>query len=198
MTLAALASGDAAADHERRFREDIERHGLTGLGAEISLIIADAEVWAGAAEAAERRLREAREVLAPLGDIWWTSAVDTILCSAVWDQDRPREFLRLADAVEAYAFVGDRAIRIARQSTRARAQLLRGRTHEAESSARRGIELAEGTDLLQEHARVLLALSEVLEARGRADGAIAARRQAIEKLQAKGNLAAVDRLGAAR
>jgi tetratricopeptide (TPR) repeat protein len=194
--LAALASGqDAeASEHERRFREVVERHGLIGLGAEISLIIAEAEVWTGAPEAGERRLREAREVIEPFGDIWWTNAADNILCPAVWAQNRPREFLRLADALEASAFVGDRAIRIGRQSTRARAQLLRGRTHDAEISARRGIEMADASDLLQEHARALIALSEVLEARGRHDEGVAARLEAIGKLEAKGFVTAAARL----
>jgi hypothetical protein len=196
LTLAALASGEdaEASEHERRFREVVERHGLTGLGAEVSLVIAEAEVWAGAAEAGEQRLREAREVLEPLGDIWWTSALDIILCEAVWKQDRPREFLRLADGLEASAFVADRATRIARQSTRARAQLLRGRMHDAEVSARRGIEMADGSDLLQEHARALIALSEVLEARGRHGEGVAARLEAIGKLEAKGFVAAAARL----
>ena len=195
-TVAALASGDEAEAraHERRFREVVERNGLTGLGAEHSLSIAETETWAGAPEAAVRRLWEAREILEPLGDIWWVSAADCALCSAVWAQERPREFLRQADALEISAFVADRAISIRRQSTRARAQLLRGRAHEAELSARRGVEAAEESDLLQEHAQALLALSEVLDARGLEADSSAARREAIAKLEAKGNLAAVARL----
>lgn len=74
------------------------------------------------------------------------------------------------------------------------AELLRGRTHEAELSARQGVEAAEGTDLLQEHAQALLALSEVLDVRGREVDSSAARREAIAKLEAKGSLAAVARL----
>ena len=126
--------------------------------------------------------------------LWWISAADCTLCSAVWAQERPREFLRQADALEISAFVADRAISIRRQSTRARAQLLRGRTHEAELSARRGVEAAEESDLLQEHAQALLALSEVLDARGLEADSSAARREAIAKLKAKGSLAAVARL----
>jgi len=193
LTVAALASGQeaAASEHERRFRQVVGRHGLTGLGAQVLPMIAEAEVWAGAPEVGERRLREAREVLASGGDNWSMSWVDGLMCSAVWAQDRAREFLRLADAFEASAFVADRAIRIRRQTIRARAQLLRGRTHEAEISARRGVEVAAGTDLLEEHAQALLALAEVLQVRGRGEESAAVRCQAIDKLAAKGNLAAV-------
>jgi hypothetical protein len=55
----------------------------------------------GMAEDAELRLREAREFLAPLGNVWWLRLVDGFLCDAVRAQDRPREFLRLADAFAA-------------------------------------------------------------------------------------------------
>ena len=43
--------------------------GFSWLGATQALVIADVETWVGKAEAAERRLRAARDVLVPLGDI---------------------------------------------------------------------------------------------------------------------------------
>ena len=57
---------------------------------------------------AERRLLEAREVLVAAGDVWWLVTIDPLLCRALAEQDRPREFLTHADAFEAADFVADR------------------------------------------------------------------------------------------
>jgi hypothetical protein len=52
----------------------------------------------------------------------------------------------------------------------------------------------EPSDLVPEHAEVLLTLAEVLDARDLGDDAAAARIDAIAKLRAKGNLAAIAHL----
>ena len=41
--------------------------------------IALVELWAGRAEAAERRLREARQFFVPIGNVWYMSAADQYL-----------------------------------------------------------------------------------------------------------------------
>ena len=92
--------------------------------------------------------------------------------------------------------ITDRQTLIKRQLIRARAHLLRGSAVEAEAAARRGLKLLESTDLVTEHANALLMLAEVLDARDLGDAAAAARSEAVAKLRAKGNLAAVARLGA--
>ena len=56
------------------------------------------------------------------------------------------------------------------------------------------MELAETTDLVPDHADALLTLADVLDARGLGEEAAAARGEAIARLRAKGNLAAVARL----
>ena len=196
LAASALALGDDAAfrEHERGWREVIDRNGLSGLGAMHTVVIAGAEFWAGNAGSAERRLREAREILAPLGYIWWMDALDAPLCSAVEAQDRPREFLRLADAFEASVTLLDRDISIRRQLVRARAHLIRGSAADAEVAARHGLGLAGTSDLVLNQADALLTLADVLDARDLGDEAAAARRGAIAKLKAKGNLAAVARI----
>ncbi|MBI3647863.1 MAG: hypothetical protein HY240_03785, partial [Actinobacteria bacterium] len=197
MAVAALAAGDDPGfhEHERRWRDVLDRHGLAWLAAAHGMEIAIVEISVGMAEAAERRLREAREFFAAIGNIWYTSIVDEFLCEAVGAQDRPREFLRLADAFEASVLVTDLQTLTKRQLVLARAHLLRGSAVEAEASARRGLKLVEPTDLVPEHANALLMLAEVLDARDLGDDAAAARREAIAKLQAKGNLAALAYLG---
>ena len=193
---AALAAGDDAGfhEHEGRWRDVLDRNGLAWLAATHGLWIAHVEISVGKAEAAERRLREAREFLAAIGNIWWLGLVEGYLCEAVGAQDRPREFLRLADAFEASVALTDRQSLIKRQSLLSRAHLLRGSAVEAEAAARRALKLVEPTDLVPEHANALLMLADVLAARDMGNDAAAARNEAIAKLRAKGNLAAIAHL----
>jgi hypothetical protein len=196
MAVAALAGGDDGGfqEHQGRWRDLLDRHGLAWLAAAQALEIAVVEMSVGKAEAAERRLREAREFFVSIGNLWYISIADEFLCEAVGAQDRPREFLRLADAFAATVLVADRENLIKRQLVLARAHLLRGSCAEAEIAARRGLELAEQTDLVLDHADALLVLADVLDALDRGDDAAIARGEALMKLRAKGNLAAVARL----
>jgi tetratricopeptide (TPR) repeat protein len=197
VALGALGTGDEAGfrEHERRWREVVDRNGLTWLGAAHALAIGNAEIWAGEAEAAERRLREARDVLASVGDIWWIATLDSSLCMAVAAQDRGREFLRLADTFEATAPVPDRQILIRRDLVRARALEARGSAADAEAAARRGLDLAVATDLLLDRADALLTLGDALSARGLVTDAESARREALGMLREKGFHAAIARFG---
>jgi class 3 adenylate cyclase len=194
--VAALAAGHAPGfrEHEERWRDVLDRNGLPWLAATHGLWIASVEITVGKAEAAERRLGEAREFLAPLGNVWWASMVDRYLCEAVGAQDRPQEFLRLADAFADSVQLTDRGTLIERQLILARAQLLRGSAPDAEIAVRRALKLLEPTDLLTGSARAHLMLADVLDARDLGDDAAEARSEAIAKLRAKGNLAAVARL----
>ena len=196
MAVAALAAGDDAGfdEHEGRWRELLDRHGMAWLAAAHGMEMAFVETSVGKAEAAERRIREAREFFAATGNLLYTSVADEFLCEAVGAQDRPREFLRLADAFGATVPITDRQNLIKRQLVLARAHLLRGAAPEAEAASRRALKLVEPTDLVPDHANALLMLAEVLDARGLSDDATVARTGAIAKLRAKGNLAAVARL----
>ena len=198
MAAAALAVGDDLGfhEHEERWQDVLDRHGLAWFAATHGLWIAFVEISVGKVEAAERRLRDAREFLAAIGNIWWVALVDEFLCEAVRAQDRPREFLRLADAFEASVPLTDRGTLIRRQLLLARTHLLRGSTVAAETAARRALKLVEPTDHVTDHANALLMLADVLDVRDLGEHAAAARREAIAKLRAKGNLAAVARLGA--
>ena len=197
LAVAALAAGDDPGfrEHEGRWRDVVDRHGLAWLAPVYGLAIAYVEISVGEAEAAERRLREAREFLAAIGNIWWADMADGFLCEAVGAQDRPREFLRLADAFAASVQMTDRATLIRRQLLLARAHLLRGVAPEAEAAARRALKLVEPTDMVLDHASALLMLADALNERGLRDDAAAARIDAVAKLRAKGNRAAVARLG---
>jgi class 3 adenylate cyclase len=196
LAVAALAAGDDGGfqEHQEGWRDLLDRHGLAWLAAAQALEIAVVEISVGKADAAERRLREAREFFVSIGNLWYISIADEFLCEAVGAQDRPREFLRLADAFAATVLVTDRENLIKRQLVLARAHLLRGSPVEAETAARRGLELAEQTDLVLDHADALLMLADALDALDRGDHAATARSEALTRLRAKGNFAAVARL----
>ena len=198
VAVAALAAGDDPGfrEHEGRWREVLDRHGLAWLAAADGLSIAIVEISVGKADWAERRLREAREFFVSVGNVWYTSIADEFLCEAVGAQDRPGEFLQLADAFTASAVtVPDRQNLTKRQVALARTHLLRGAALEAEVAARRALELVASTDLAPDHANALLVLADVLDARDLSGDATVARAEAIAKLRAKGNLAAVALLG---
>jgi tetratricopeptide (TPR) repeat protein len=137
MAVAALAAGDDGGfdEHEGRWRDLLDRHGLAWLAAAHGMEIAFVETSVGRAEAAERRIRDAREFFAAIGNLLYTSVADEFLCEAVAAQDRPREFLRLADAFGATVPIADRQNLIKRQLVLARTHLLRGSAPEAEAAA---------------------------------------------------------------
>jgi class 3 adenylate cyclase len=192
MAVASLAAGDETGflEHERRWRGVVDSRGLSWLGAIEALVIAGVESWIGKPEAAERRLRAARDVLVPLGDIWWVGSLDSALCAAVAAQGESQRFLRLADAFDASPPVPDRQALIRGSLLRSRAFLLRGLAADAEAAARRGLELAEPTDLMSDQADALTTLADALAARGLANEAMTARVNAVALLRAKGNEAA--------
>jgi tetratricopeptide (TPR) repeat protein len=184
----ALVAGDEGEfrENERRWREVVDHHGLAWLAATQGMAIANVELWMGRPEAAESRLREARDVLDALGDIWWVGTLDSALCAAVAAQDRPQEFMRLADALEASSTVPDPQLGVRRNLARSRALLLRGSAVDAEFAARRGLELVQVTDLTLDHVDALLVLARALEARDLGDEAAKARSEAAERLRTKG------------
>ena len=190
--VAALARGEESSfrEHEERWRETIDRHGLSWLGATHQLAMGQVETSVGHPEQGEQRLREARATLAGFGDIWWCEAIDVTLCMAVGAQDRPREFLRLADALEQSVLVPSREIVIRRNIVQAHALMLRGSAADAEAAARLALELAERTDLVPDQADALLTLADALQARELPDDATLARSRAAGLFRAKGNLPA--------
>ena len=195
--MAALGAGDDEAfdRQERAWREVLERHGLSWLGAAQGLVMAALETWTGRAEVAEQRLLEAREVLSAAGDVWWLVTIDPQLCRALAAQDRPREFLTHADAFEASGPVPDRETLVRRPLLRSQVLLMRGcdgrRRGRSSKGDRRGRRIGSHPCV----AEADLVLADVLEARGRASEAAASRGSALDLLRAKRFKAALDHLG---
>ena len=89
MAAASLAAGDDAGfrEHEERWRDVVDRHGLAWLAAAPPGL--HGLVGAGRAAAAERRLREAQQFFTQIGNVWYLSVAEEYLCEAVYAQDRP-------------------------------------------------------------------------------------------------------------
>lgn len=192
----ALAAGDEPRfrEHEARRLDVLDRHGLSWLAAVHGMEMSFVEISVGRFEAAESRLRDAREILLAAGNVWYTAIADGFLCEAVAGQDRPEELLRLADAWSTGIPVWDRDSQIKREIILARCRLIEGKLDEAEALARSGLLLAEQSDAVHEQVGSHLALADVLDAQGRDAEALAARVVALERLRAKRNLAAAARV----
>ena len=134
--------------------------------------LAFVETSVGMAEAAESRIREAREFFVATGNLWYTSVAGRIPRAKRSPRRIVRvEFLRLRRCVR-----GDPCSSptgrylVKRQVVLARAHLLRGSPVEAEAAARRALKLLEFTDLVTDHAYALLVLADVLDARDLGEG----------------------------
>ena len=194
--MVALAEGDrsAYAKLESEWHEVLEHHGMPWLEATHALVIAGIETWAGEAERAERRLREARDVLAAVGDIWWVGTLDALLGAALAAQGDDRGFLTLADAFTESDLVPDPDTSARRELIRSHALLLRGSPADAEAAARGGLAIAERGTLPITSAEAYVTLARALEARGLEGDAADARGHAVELLRRKGHRSAVERM----
>jgi len=195
LAAAALASGDQAGfgEEEEQWRELVEHHGLSWLGAAHALEIAIMELAVGQAGAAERRLRGAREYFVATGNLWYTSIADGFLCESIGAQGRREDYLRLADAFAATPVVNDPFDLIKLDLALARAHLLRGSLPDAEARARQACARVARTDFLFIRASALELLAKTLDARDRKDEASAALDEAHRTLVAKGILFAAPR-----
>jgi hypothetical protein len=196
--MAAVAAGDAStlAHTEHAWHELLDRGGIGWLEATQTLVIGAIEVWTGAFEAAEHRLRTAREALTASGDIWWVGTLDGLLCCALAAQDDRRAFHAFADPFIGSDVVPDPDTLSRREMARSHTLLLRGQVADAEATARRALSIAYRGTLPLAQADGELALGRALDARGLDAEAEQARSRAAELLRAKGHHTGVARLEA--
>jgi tetratricopeptide (TPR) repeat protein len=109
---------------------------------------------------------------------------------------------RWSDAEECLAFHGDshqgniEAGGAYRHAALARLRAHRNKPAEAAALAKRAVEIAEATDMLNVRANIWLAMAEVRQAGGQAAEAQVAVAQAVDLFEQKGNVAAAGRLTA--
>jgi tetratricopeptide (TPR) repeat protein len=142
---------------------------------------------------AERHLRLEYESLYQMGErrVLATTAAKLARAIAAQGQSRYDEAIRLIATSRDAAASDDLNPQAVSQGVLARILADRGRHREAEELARSAATLAAQTDMLSEHADILLDLAHVLAALGQPNEAHATTSRAIDLYQRKGNLPGV-------
>jgi tetratricopeptide (TPR) repeat protein len=119
-----------------------------------------------------------------------------VLADALLEQRRPAEAEALADQAELWAMQEDIDPQIGRRRIKARVLARRAEFDSAERLAREAVELASGTDYLENEALARADLAEVLELAGRRDEARAELGRALELYEQKGIVVQAERVRA--
>jgi tetratricopeptide (TPR) repeat protein len=157
--------------------------------ADCDLFGARIELLAGDVASAAHILQESCETLRRLGDHANLATRATDLADAFRVLGRVDEAQRWCALAEETGAPDDLATQIGWRTTKAKL-LAQGMTlDEAESLAREAVDLVEATDALNNHAKTLLDLADVLHLGGRADEAREAVEDALILFGRKGNIA---------
>ena len=158
----------------------------------VLVAIADVELLAGDAAAAERNVRTACDRLEEIGELGYLASAVPTLLEALYRQGRDEEALRLSERWNPARLTVPEDVdgQAAWRSVRAKLLARRGNVAEAEELAREAIALAGATDYVDLHAEALAALGEVLLVAERRDDAVRALEQAVSLFEAKGNTVA--------
>ncbi|MGI9021030.1 MAG: ATP-binding protein, partial [Solirubrobacterales bacterium] len=154
------------------------------------------EMTAGDATRAERELRNSYETLRSRGDTWWLCGVAAELADALWLQGRDDEAFDLTRLSEELAGESVLVAQMMWRGARAKVLARRGQAEEAETLAREGVALMEGTEYVLYHADALTDLAEVLRLQDRPQEAVTAAEEAERLYERKGNVAAARTLRA--
>ena len=125
------------------------------------------EIVAGDLEAAEGPLRTAFDRLDAIGDRGYIVTVAPILAEVLIGLGRPDEAEPLLEYTAEWAMADDLDPQIGWRRVKARLLAHRGELEEALRLAGESVEIADGTDYLDDHARALEVLGEVLGLAGR-------------------------------
>jgi class 3 adenylate cyclase/DNA-binding winged helix-turn-helix (wHTH) protein len=183
-----FAAARASVARAKRVYEDL---GLTMAAVDTcGLVFGLIESLADRPEAAEIVLREGCALTQELQQFAPLSNRASELADALYAQGRLEEAREWAALARQHAAEDDLSARAAWRSVTAKI-LARAGDSEAETVAREAVELTSTTDALNERARSLADLAEVLDLSGRRDDAKAVLDQAVELYEQKGNVAAV-------
>lgn len=149
---------------------------------------------AGDAARAERHLRAGRRTLRAMGERALLSSTEALLGMAVLAQGRAAEADRLARRSARLTTDDDTSAQVLWRRVRAVVLAGEGRLPAAERLAYEAVELASGTDYLNEHAGALDDLGRILQMTGRLHAADSAREHALALYRRKGNIAAAVQL----
>jgi tetratricopeptide (TPR) repeat protein len=152
-------------------------------------IAAEVHLHADRPQAAEQELRVAHATLDRLGDRAGAVAVALELAEVLCAQGRHAEAEEWLAPTREVLERSDVMTRVTGLGVEAKLLAQAGLLGDADAVARRAVELADVTDVLTTRARAWLALAEVLSLEGKADQARAAVTEAVERFEAKGDLA---------
>ncbi len=152
------------------------------------------EMLAGAPEAAERELRESYALLTEMGEKYARSTIAALLGESLYRQDRLDDADAFSRESEALAASDDMLSQCLWRSVRAKILARRGEPDAGVALAREALVLIEGTDALNTHAAILLALAQAHQAGGQMEKAARTTRQAIRLYEQKGNVVAASNI----
>jgi tetratricopeptide (TPR) repeat protein len=154
------------------------------------------ELLAGDHRAAEGAFRTACETLERKGDLGSFASLTPLLADALNAQGRGDEAAPWIELATRGVSADDSDAQIGLLRVRARLLAQQGALKEAERLAHQATDLAAQTDLLNNHAKALSDLADVLELAGRREHAAAAVQTALALYERKGNLVMAERANA--
>jgi DNA-binding SARP family transcriptional activator/tetratricopeptide (TPR) repeat protein len=169
----------------RTFGEDF---GYKLWAATMSIRLADVELLAGHPAAAEETLLRGCEALQQIGDLECLSLAAARLASAVYQQGRYDEALRITETSELAAAADHLEPQTLYRMTRGKVFARKGDFELAERLVREAVAMSEPTDLLTIRANALMDLAETLHLAGRPAEEASAVDQAIDLFEKKGNV----------
>jgi tetratricopeptide (TPR) repeat protein len=146
--------------------------------------------------AVEAQIRKSYNTLAEAGDKSVGSTVAVSLAEALYRQGRYGEAEGMLAASEVDSASEDVFTYAYGLAMRAKLLARSGRIEEAETTARKAVELARATEYVDLRGDSLLALGEVLHLAGRLDEAAEAMQEALHLWEAKGNVVFASRTSA--
>ena len=145
------------------------------------------ELLAGRLNHAEQALRAALDTLNNMGDRGHLVTVAPVLADVLYALGRNKEATELIKLTTRWAMDDDLDPQISWRRVQAKLLARRGRFQEATRLARDSVEVAAGTDFIDDHAHALADLAEVLQMAGRTTESITALEQAAALYEQKGN-----------
>jgi tetratricopeptide (TPR) repeat protein len=155
-------------------------------------VVSDIELLAGDREAAARILRALCDVHERMHNWSALSTRAADLAGVLYKLQRFDEAERLVETYEGHTMSDDLTARPRWNGVRAKLLARRGAIADADAVAREAVRLAEHTDALNQRARVLLDVAEVLQLSERPSEAAAVVMQAARLYERKGNLVAAE------
>jgi DNA-binding SARP family transcriptional activator len=156
-------------------------------------VLAEIELLADRPEAAEVSLRASCEVLRAMREGALLASRAAELADSIYRQGRYDEAATWARVAEEHAAADDVGAQFLRRGVEAKLLARRLSFAEAEALAREAVALAEGTDALNNRGKLLLDLGEVLRLGGKSVEAVESIELALERVEQKGNVLAVER-----